>query len=75
MITTPLKEICNLTGTFNDTVSSQAYQKARTKDIKEIKHLLKENPNAEIMYGNGWVRIAGFIFNGISESFLKNIRN
>lgn len=66
-----------LRGLNNDIVTSnsQAYQKARVRDIKEIKKILKENPNVEIHYYNGWTKIGNKTFNGVGKEFLKKFAN
>lgn len=55
--------------------NSQAYQKARKRDLKEIKQILKDNPDVEIHYYNGWTKIGDKTFNGITEELLKKFAN
>lgn len=55
--------------------NSQAYQEARKRDLKEIKQILKDNPDVEMHYYNGWTKIGDKTFNGITEEFLKKFAN
>ena len=60
---------------INNSGENQTYATKRKNDIKKIKKILKQYPNAKIEYYNGWVRINGESFNGFSKEFIKNYCN